>query len=469
MDLERLVTALGPLEVRGGAPTDITDLAYDARTVVPGALFFCVPGQHADGHAFAEEAVERGASALVVERPLGLRVPQLVVTSARAAMPLAADEFFGKPTEELLLAGVTGTAGKTTTSFLLWSIFDAAGMRPGLIGTIESRVGGESRAAVRTTPEAIDLQRTFRAMLDAGDRSCVMEATSHGSELGRLERVRFKALAFTNLSQDHLDFHDSMESYFRAKRRLFAEHDPAPAAAVNVGDEWGRRLAGELRRLDRAPVLTYGTAADAELTAHPALEHSRLVGRFNVENVLAAAAVARLLGLPDEAVVDGVARLSGVPGRFEAVDEGQPFTVIVDYSHKPGALEAVLRTARELTKGRMLCVFGAGGDRDRGKRPIMGRVATELADLTIVTSDNPRTEEPTAIIEEILTGVVGPAEVEVDRRAAIARAIGEAREGDVIVIAGRGAEQYQDVGGNKVPFDDREVVRDELRRLRTPA
>jgi len=469
MDLERLVTALGPLEVRGGAPTDVTDLAYDARAVVPGALFFCVPGQRADGHDFAGEAVERGAAALVVERPLELRVPQLVVTSSRAAMPVIADEFFERPTEELLLAGITGTTGKTTTSFLLWSIFDAAGMQPGLIGTIESRVGGEARPAVRTTPEAIDLQRQFRAMLDAHDRSCVMEATSHGSELGRLERVRFRALAFTNLSLDHLDFHESMERYFDAKRRLFTEHEPAPAAAINVGNEWGRRLAEELRGLDRAPVLTYGPADDAELRTHPALERSRLVGGFNVENVLAAAALSRLLGVPDDAVVEGVARVPGVPGRFESVDEGQPFTVVVDYAHKPGALEAVLRTARELARARLICVFGAGGDRDRGKRPIMGRVATELADLTIVTSDNPRSEEPRAIIDEIMAGVVGPVDTELDRRAAIAKALGQAGEGDVVVIAGKGAEQGQEFADGKIPFDDREVAREELRRLRAPA
>lgn len=469
MDLERLVTALAPLEVRGGAPTDVADLAYDAGAVVPGALFFCVPGERADGHDFAAEAVERGAAALVVERPLDLPVPQLVVTSARAAMPVAADEFFERPTDELLLAGVTGTTGKTTTTFLVWSIFEAAGMQPGLVGTIESRIGGETRPAVRTTPEAIDLQRSFRAMLDAGDRSCAMEATSHGSELGRLERVRFQALAFTNLSQDHLDFHDSMDSYFDAKRRLFTEHEPAAAAAVNVGNEWGRRLADELRRLDRAPLLTYGTTADAELSVHPAVEAAKLVGSFNVENVLAAAALSRLLSVPDEAVVEGVAAVPGVPGRFEAVDEGQPFTVIVDYAHKPGALEAVLRTARELTRGRLICVFGAGGDRDRGKRPLMGRVATELADLTIVTSDNPRSEEPLAIIDEILGGVAGPAEVEADRRAAIAAALGEAGEGDVVVIAGKGAEQGQEFADRKIPFDDREVVREELRRLRAPA
>jgi UDP-N-acetylmuramoyl-L-alanyl-D-glutamate--2,6-diaminopimelate ligase len=469
MDLERLVTALGPLEVRGGAPTDVTDLAYDARSVVPGALYFCVPGQRADGHDFAAEAVERGAAALVVERPLELHVPQLVVRSAREAMAVAADEFFERPTEQLVVAGVTGTNGKTTTVFLLYSIFAAAGMKPGLIGTIESRVGGKARPAVRTTPEAIDLQRTFRQMLDAGDRSCAMEATSHGSELGRLDRVRFDALAFTNLSQDHLDFHGSMDRYFAAKRRLFTEHEPAPAAAVNVTNEWGRTLAEELRRLDRAPVLTFGTVPDAELSSHPALERSRLAGGFNVENVLAAAAVSRLIGVPDDAVVEGVAEVPGVPGRFESIDEGQPFTVIVDYSHKPGALEAVLRTARELTEGRLICVFGAGGDRDRGKRPMMGRVASELADVTIVTSDNPRSEDPQAIIDEILTGVVGSVEAEVERRPAIERALSQAVEGDVVVIAGRGAEQRQELADREIPFDDREVARETLRRLGAPA
>jgi UDP-N-acetylmuramoyl-L-alanyl-D-glutamate--2,6-diaminopimelate ligase len=466
MNLERLVTALGPLEVRGGAPTDVTDLAYDTRSVVPGALFFCVPGERADGHDFAGDAVERGAAALVVERPLELRVPQLVVDSSRGAMAVAADEFFEQPTNELLVAGVTGTNGKTTTTFLVHSVFGAAGMRPGLIGTIESRVGGEARPAVRTTPEAIDLQRTFRAMLDAGDRSCAMEATSHGSELGRLDQVRFKALAFTNLSQDHLDFHGTMDRYFEAKRRLFTEHEPAPAAAINVANDWGRKLAGELRRLDRAPLLTYGPVPAAELATHPALEHSRLPGSFNVENVLAAAAIARLLSVPDDAVVEGIGRVGGVPGRFETVDEGQPFTVIVDYSHKPGALEAVLRTVRELTTGQLICVFGAGGDRDRGKRPLMGRVASEFADVAIVTSDNPRSEDPQAIIDEILTGVDRPVEVEPDRRAAIEHALDLAAEGDVVVIAGKGDEPGQEIAGAVHPFDDREVARAALRRLK---
>ncbi|HKI22048.1 MAG TPA: UDP-N-acetylmuramoyl-L-alanyl-D-glutamate--2,6-diaminopimelate ligase [Gaiellaceae bacterium] len=466
MDLERLISALGPLEVRGGAPTDITDLAYDTRAVRPGALFFCAPGETVDRHDLAGEAVERGAVALVVERPLDLDVPQLLVDSARDAMPVTADEFFERPTEELLLAGVTGTNGKTTTAYLLHSIFDAAGMRPGLIGTIESRVGGESRPAVRTTPESIDLQRTFREMLDAGDRSAVMEATSHGSVLGRLDRVRFKALAFTNLTQDHLDFHGTMDEYYEAKRRLFTEHEPAPAAAINVGDEWGRRLAEELRELDRAPLLTFGLTDEAEVCERPT---SPLQGRFNHENTLAAVALARLVGVPEAAIEQGLAEAPSVPGRFESVDEGQPFSVIVDYAHTPDSLANVLRTARDLATGRLICVFGCGGDRDRGKRPEMGRIAAELADVPIVTSDNPRSEAPLAIIDEILAGMSPEPEVEPDRRAAIAKAVGLAREGDVVVIAGKGHEQGQEFADRKLPFDDREVAREALRRLGAPA
>jgi UDP-N-acetylmuramoyl-L-alanyl-D-glutamate--2,6-diaminopimelate ligase len=478
MEIDQLIAALAPAEVLRPASVEIADLAYDARAVVPGSLFFCVPGTRADGHEFAADAVGNGAVALVVERPLDLDVPQLVVPSARAAMPVAADEFFGRPTEELQVAGVTGTNGKTTTAFLLYAILAAAGRRPGLLGTIESRVGGERRPATRTTPEAIDLQREFREMLDAGDRSAAVEATSHGSALGRLDRVRFSALVFTNLTQDHLDFHGTLEQYFEAKRRLFTE--ARPPAAVNVGDEHGRRLAQELRGQNE--LLTYGLTDDAELRADE-LElgprgarfradgielETRLRGRFNVENVLGAVAAARLLEIPDDAIAYGVKELRGVPGRFEAVDEGQPFAVLVDYAHTPDSLENVLRTARDLAQNRVICVFGCGGDRDRGKRPLMGGIATELADLAIVTSDNPRSEEPEAIIAEILEGA-GDAEVEPDRREAIARAIGEAAEGDVVVIAGKGHEQGQQFADRTIPFDDREVAREALRRLGAPA
>ena len=474
MQIDSLISALAPREVVGHAPVEIRDLAYDARAVEPGSLFFCVPGERADGHDFAPQAVEAGAVALVVERALDVAVPQLVVESARNAMPVVADEFFGRPTEQLQVAGVTGTNGKTTTAFLLYAILAAARRRPGLLGTIESRVGGERRPAIRTTPEAIDLQRAFREMLDAGDRSAAVEATSHGSALGRLECVRFRALVFTNLTQDHLDFHGTLEEYFDAKRRLFTE--ARPPAAVNVGDDHGRRLADELR--GRQELLTFGVANDAEIRADE-LELSprgarfraggieletRLRGRFNVENVLGAVAAARLLGIDDDAIAYGVKELRGVPGRFEAVDEGQPFAILVDYAHTPDSLENVLRTARDLAQNRVICVFGCGGDRDRGKRPLMGRIASDLADVAIVTSDNPRSEDPDAIIAEILTGA-GDAEVEPDRREAIASAVEAAGEGDVVVIAGKGHEQGQQFADRTIPFDDREVARDALRRL----
>ncbi len=473
MELERLAQALGPVEVVNPAAADVRELAYDARLVEPGTLFFCVRGAQADGHEFAAEAVANGAEALVVERPLDLPVPQLVVADARAAMPRAAVVFYGDPTAELDVAGVTGTNGKTTTAFLLFAVLAAAGRRPGLLGTIECRVGGERRAVQRTTPEAIDLQRTFREMLDSGDRSCAIEASSHASALGRLDGTRFAALVFTNLSQDHLDFHGTMEEYYASKRRLFE----AWPAAVNVSGPWGRRLADEVRA-DGGALLTFGFAADAdirpeelELTSAGARFRAggldvttALRGRFNVENVLGTIAAARLLGLEDDAVARGIASLRGVPGRFEAVDEGQPFAVIVDYAHTPEALENVLRSARDLASGRVVCVFGCGGDRDRGKRPLMGRAAVTLADRVIVTSDNPRSEDPLAIIEEILGGALG-ADVEPDRAAAIGLAIELADEGDVVLIAGKGHEQGQELADRKIPFDDREVAREALRRL----
>src|SRR5918996_5298226 len=330
MDLERVIAALAPTDVVGRAPAEVRDLAFDVRTVGPGALFFCVPGSRADGHDFADAAVDRGAVALVVERPVEPAVPQLVVPSSRVAMAVVADEFFGRPTEELEVIGVTGTNGKTTTAFLLHSILAAAGRRPGLIGTVEARVGGEVRPVVRTTPEAIDLQRTFREMLDAGDRSVALEASSHASTLRRLDRVRFDVLVFTNLTQDHLDFHGSMEDYYAAKRRLFTSAAPPPAA-VNVGDPWGRQLADELRETQRAPLVTFGLTPEAEirpeglvLDASGArfraggieLETS-LRGRFNVENVLGAVAAGILLDIGEDELAAGGAALPGGPGRFE--------------------------------------------------------------------------------------------------------------------------------------------------------
>jgi UDP-N-acetylmuramoyl-L-alanyl-D-glutamate--2,6-diaminopimelate ligase len=453
MQLERLIAALAPTDVVGGAAAEIRELAYDAREVPADSLFFCVPGTHADGHDFAGEAVSKGAVALVVERPLEVDVPQLVVSSVRAAMPRAAVEFFGDPSARLPVAAVTGTNGKTTTAYLLWSILAAAGERPGLLTNVERRVGDEIRPVDLNTPESIDLQRLFVEMHAAGNRACVMEATSMASAKGRLEGTRFVVLVFTNLSQDHLDFHGGMEEYFESKRRLFAQ---AGRAVINVGDEFGERLAAEI-----SDALTFqpgDSLGDVDV---------KLQGRFNRENALAAMTAARALGVDEDAIKRGIELVDRVPGRFDPVDEGQPFTVLVDYAHTPGALETVLEAARDLARGRVICVFGAGGDRDRVKRPLMGQVVVELADLALVTSDNPRSEDPAAIAADVVDGL--DLEVELDRRRAIERALEWARDGDVVVIAGKGHERGQEIAGRKIPFDDREVARDALRALRAPA
>jgi len=479
VDLDALIRALAPGDVIGGRPVEILDLAYDTRRVGGGALFFCVPGATRDGHELAGDAVAAGAAALVVERPVAADVPQLVVESVRAAMAVAADTFFGSPTERLTVAGVTGTNGKSTTTYLLRSILQAEGRAAGLVGTVEWIVGGEPRDAPHTTPEAIDLQRLFREMLDAGDDAVAVEASSHGSHYRRLDRVRFDALVFTNLTQEHLDLHGDMEEYFQAKRRLFTGVT-APPAAVNIGDPYGRRLADELAAGHRAPLVTFGLRPEAEVradrlevgphgstfTAAGIEIATRLPGVFNVENVLGAVAAALLLDVDEDAIAAGIAAVAGVAGRFEAVDEGQGFAVVVDYSHKPDALEAVLRAARALGDGRLTVVFGAGGDRDRTKRPEMGRVARQLADSVIVTSDNPRSEDPLAIIGEVLQGAGTDVEVDPDRRSAIETAIGRAEKGDVVVIAGKGHEQGQEIAGVVHPFDDREVARAALRGLK---
>jgi UDP-N-acetylmuramoyl-L-alanyl-D-glutamate--2,6-diaminopimelate ligase len=458
----------------GPEDVEITGLAYSSRNVVPGALFFCVRGFTADGHDFAADAVERGAAAIVCERPLGLAVPEVVVRDARAAMGPAAARFFGDPTSELEVVGITGTNGKTTTAFLVRQLLEAGRLQTGLLGTVKRVVGGIEEEVERTTPEAIDLQATFRRMLDAGDRACAMEVSSHALELGRADAIRFACRVFTNLTQDHLDFHGTMDAYFAAKRRLFDEPGPA---VVNVDDEYGRRLAE-----GRGEVISFAIERDADYRARdvrfdvsgawftcetpdgPLEIESPLPGLFNVLNVLGAVAVARTLGVDAGAVAETLRSVGRVPGRFEAVEEGQDFGVLVDYAHTPDSLENVLRAAREVTRNRLHVVFGAGGDRDRGKRPLMGRAAADLADRVIVTSDNPRNEDPESIVDQIMEGTGPDAERELDRRRAIGRAIESAEPGDVVVIAGKGHEQGQEFErGRKEPFDDVTVAREALR------
>jgi UDP-N-acetylmuramoyl-L-alanyl-D-glutamate--2,6-diaminopimelate ligase len=516
MRLAELIPAeLGADGITGeAAAVEIDGLAYDSRRVQPGALFFCVPGAHSDGHDHAARAVAAGAAALVVERPLGLGVPEVRVSSARAAMGPVAARFYGDPSATLEVVGVTGTNGKTTTAYLVRALLEAGGRRCGLLGTVTSIVGGQERGGrehpiQRTTPEAIDLQAALRAMLDGGERACAMEVSSHALELGRAEGVRFAAGIFTNLTQDHLDFHGTMEEYFQAKRRLFVP-TPPEVSVLNVDDPYGRRLAAELPeavtfavegaggeppaptgtsdghspRGDVAPRAAYratGVRCDSQrcrFTLH-APEGRRevalpLPGRFNVANAVGALAAVHSLGVELDALVAALERGVRVPGRFEPVEEGQEFAVLVDYAHTPDSLEHVLRAAHEVAEGRVICVFGAGGDRDRGKRPLMGEVAAGLADVVIVTSDNPRSEDPEAIITEILDGAararaVGtlPVESIADRRTAIDRAITVARRGDVVVIAGKGHEQGQEFSdGRKVPFDDVTVAREALRGYR---
>ncbi len=495
MRLAELIVGVEAEIVRGDPDVAIADLAYDSQRVGPGTLFFCVRGMTADGHEFAPGAVERGAAALVVERELDLAVPQVKVPDARAAMGPLAVRFWGDPTAELKVVGITGTNGKTTTAFLLRRILEAEGHQTGLLGTVKRVVGGREEEVVRTTPEAIDLQATFRRMLDGGDEACVMEVSSHALALGRSEGISYDVRAFTNLTQDHLDFHSDMEDYFAAKRMLFEVREDGDAssrgtAVINADDEYGRRLIDELRDHGSAPV-TFSASGDAADFRAEDVEFDAgstrfrclapdgevrvempLPGHFNVENALAALASAGALGVGIEA---GAAALRGaerVPGRFEPVDEGQPFAVLVDYAHTPDSLENVLRAARRVTEGRVICVFGCGGDRDREKRPLMGAIGSELSDLCVVTSDNPRSEDPEAIIADVLAGVPGrdAVEVEPNRRAAIALALGEASAGDTVVIAGKGHEQGQEFeNGRKVPFDDREVATEELRRLMATA
>jgi len=465
---------------------EVAGLEYDSRRVAPGYLFFAFPGQRHDGRHFAAQALERGAVAVVSESPApeGFPGPWLEVEHGRRALAIAALNFYGHPDQRLALTGVTGTNGKTTTTYLLDAMLRAAGRVTALLGTIEHRVADRALPAVNTTPESLDLVRRMDELLAAGGTHVTMEVSSHGLALARVYGFRFHTAVFTNLSQDHLDFHGTMEEYFAAKRRLFegAGGPPPRFAVINADDPYARRLPlPEPQRVlryglgDEATVRALDIVADFDglrfRIADPRGVHkvsSPLPGRMNVYNILAAWSAALTYDLPVEALQRGLAACRSVPGRFEKVEAGQPFLVVVDYAHSEDALRNVIRVARELRPHRVLTLFGCGGDRDRSKRPRMGEAAAALSDYVVLTSDNPRSEDPLAIIEDALDGLrrhSTPYCVEPDRARAIRVILEQARPGDIVIIAGKGHETYQVLKDGAIPFDDREVARRALREL----
>lgn len=491
MNLQQLASRLTTASIVGEANTEITGIQIDSRKVVPGDLFICLPGHTVDGHNYADKAIAQGAAAIVVNRTLDVAVPQLVVKDCRYAMAVIADYYYGSPSKQMRMIGVTGTNGKTTTTYLIERILSDAGFNPGLIGTIQMRYAGQQIEMSRTTPEALELQQSLHAMAEAGTDACVMEVSSHALEQGRVKGCRFRTAVFTNLSQDHLDYHHTMEEYRAAKGLFFSRlgNDFADAqeqrtyAVLNTDDEASAYFAS----LTSAEVITYGVEQAADVQASQIQITSRgtqfhvstfrgdadiqlkMVGKFNVYNALAAIAAALIEGISLTEIKRSLESIAGVDGRVEAVDAGQPFAVIVDYAHTPDGLENVLRTVKEFATGRVLTVFGCGGDRDRTKRPIMGRIAAQYSDHVFVTSDNPRTENPDAILLDIEQGIVNDNnhtstyEMEVDRRTAIQKAIEMASPHDVVLIAGKGHETYQIIGNTYHDFDDRIVAKEAIR------
>jgi len=486
MKLGELLRGVPTLDCGASPALEITSLAYDSRRVGRGTLFFAIQGEKADGHQFVGAALDRGAVAIVSERsaPPELSSQWIRVAKIRRALSDAGRTFLGNPDSRLQLVGVTGTNGKTTTAFLMESVFRAAGISAGLFGTIEYRWGGRTLTAGNTTPESLDLLTYLGELARSGGQAAVLEASSHALAQERLWGFPFRAAVFTNLTRDHLDYHHDFDNYFAAKRRLFEGlgTPPPELAVINVSDPWGEKLL----EVPNPRRITYGFNGNAQVrpaqfeqspsglratlaTPEGKLEvESPLIGRANLANILAVVATSLGLGIAADQVRAGIAQLKAVPGRFERIDEGQPFLVMVDYAHTDDALQNVLRTARELTHDRLMVLFGCGGDRDRTKRPLMGEAAGKLADFVVLTSDNPRSEDPVAIMNDALVGLQRtgrPYLAEVDREAAIRRALSEAREGDVVVLAGKGHETYQILKDQTVPFDDRELARKVLREL----
>ncbi|WP_286884352.1 UDP-N-acetylmuramoyl-L-alanyl-D-glutamate--2,6-diaminopimelate ligase [Aneurinibacillus sp. UBA3580] len=482
MQLDELLAPLALWRVVGDAKTEITGIEIDSRKVQPGDLFICLPGFTVDGHDFAAKAVSQGAVAILAQRTVEVDAPVIYVPDTRRAMAVLADRFFGQPTHQMKIIGVTGTNGKTTTTHLIERILDEAGHVTGIIGTIEMRLQGEIREVKNTTPEALDLHRAFRWMKDNGAEYAAIEVSSHALDMGRVRGVRFTTGVFTNLTQDHLDYHKTMENYLQAKGLLFSqlgnEYDKERMkyAVLNADDPASEVFA----RMTPAQVITYGISSKADVRARNisitakgtsfTLETFagstdvtlRMIGNFNVYNVLAATAACLVEGIPLEQIVRTLEKVEGVRGRFERVDAGQDYTVIVDYAHTPDSLENVLKTIREFAEGKVYCIVGCGGDRDRTKRPIMASIAARYADVAVITSDNPRSEEPQAIIDEMVEGLIADGISEeryftrIDRREAIRETIHRAGPKDVVLIAGKGHETYQILKDKTIHFDDKE-------------
>lgn len=491
MKLSELTSVLAAAVIVGDGDIDVTGLQTDSRKVTPGDLFFCLPGHTVDGHDYAAEAKENGAVALVVNRTLNILLPQVVVKDCRFAMAALADRFYGQPSKRMTMIGVTGTNGKTTTTYLIDRILSDYGLKTGLIGTIQMKYDGRSFPMSGTTPEALELQRSLYEMAQTGTQFCVMEVSSHALEQGRVKGTDFRTAVFTNLTQDHLDYHNSVEDYQRAKGLFFSrlgnafakEEKQRKYAVLNADD----KASGQFAKLTAAEVITYGLDEKADVRASGIAITAqgtsfyvdtfrgstdisiKMIGKFNVYNTMAAIACALLENIPLQDIKKSLESVPGVEGRVETVDAGQPFAVIVDYAHTPDGLDNVLCTIKEFAQNRVLTVFGCGGDRDKSKRPIMGKIAARLSDIVIVTSDNPRTEEPEQILQDIEAGLLEDGVSEncyhliVDRRQAIKKAIEMASPGDVVLIAGKGHETYQLIAGKVFDFDDRIVAKEAIR------
>lgn len=462
-----------------GSDVDVASIEYDSRRVSAGCMFCCIVGQLFDGHDFAEGAAQKGASALLVERQLPIDLPQIVVKNARKAMAEMAAAFYGYPQREMQILGVTGTNGKTTSTYMVKAIAEQAGKKVGIIGTIRNMIGGESLHTERTTPESVDLFRLLRTMADARVDLVVMEVSSHALEQFRVHGIKFDVALFTNLTQDHLDYHKSFENYLQAKKTLFLN---AKKAVVNVDDPYSDRIMEGLT----IPILTFGIRDRADISATDiditplgvrfdlhtpegeVLMNLAIPGLFSVFNAMGAVGMAQSAGIKLSCIKDGLESVTSVSGRLESIKTNRGFSAFVDYAHTPDALENVLKTAREFAKGRVICVFGCGGDRDRAKRPIMGEIAGRFSEYAVITSDNPRTEDPMSIIESIEEGMKRSGTkytVIENRREAIRHALQLAEENDVIMIAGKGHENYQEINGTKYHFDDKEIVEELLKEL----